>query len=308
MTPVAVREAGPGRVLVVEDDESTALFVTTVLSRHGIDASWVTDAEQASERLEAEVFDVLLADYRLPGQDGMELARSTRLSWPAMGIAVMTSFAETHTVETARSHGVDDFFEKPLHSSNFVARIGNLVARARTHRSQAGSPSARGPAEAGPMESAPEVSPRSDTSGPPAIAGSGSGGCAATRDAAPQTGTAVAEGTAQPRHEGTDGGTRARFTAFAPPGELASSEGTLEVGCREAEDALSREEAGGEGRDLLARCAHPATRYLIEQALACRRVVEPVRMWASGTPTVSIASSAGSLVAPATRPGWTAIG
>lgn len=56
------------------------------------------------------------------------------------------------------------------------------------------------------------------------------------------------------------------------------------------------------------RCAHPAMRYLLEQALACRRAVEPVRMWASGTPTVSIASGAGDLMAPTTRPGWTSIG
>lgn len=303
-----MREAGPGRVLVVEDDESTALFVTRVLSRHGFHAAWVTDAEQASERLEAECFDVLLADYRLPGCDGMELARSTRISQPGMGIAVMTSFAEVDTAETARSNGVDDFFEKPLHSTNFVARIRELVARARAHRSQAGSPSARGPAEAGPMESAPEVLPRSGTSGPPAIAGSGPGGRAAARDAAQaQAGTTVAEGTAQPRHEGTDGDGRARFTAFASTSELASSEASSEIGCREATDALSREEAGGEGRDLLARCAHPAMRYLIEQALACRRVVEPILMWSSGTPTVSIASSAGELMA-ATRTGWSAIG
>ncbi|MHB1887297.1 MAG: response regulator transcription factor, partial [Acidimicrobiales bacterium] len=158
---MAVREATQGRVLVVEDDESTALFVTRVLTRNGFEASWVTDAEQASERLGREAFDVLLADFRLPGSSGMDLARHTRQSMPSLSIAVMTSFADSHTEQTALSSGADDFFEKPLHSSNFVARIGALVTRSRAAGERAGSPPARGTLQAGPVESAPGASPRS---------------------------------------------------------------------------------------------------------------------------------------------------
>jgi CheY-like chemotaxis protein len=285
-------------VLVVEDDESTALFVTRVLSRNGFDASWVTDAEQASERLDSEAFDVLLADYRLPGRNGMELARDIRQSQPGIGIAVMTSFAENQTELVARSHGADDFFEKPLHISNFVARIRELVARSRASCVQAASPSARGP-QAGPMESVPEASPRSDASGPPNVAGSGSDEQAVTRDTAfARLDAAVADGAAQPRHEGTDDDRRARFSAQSDP------EGPDDSGCDGWRNAFPRGEAGCDDNDLLARVAHPALSYLIAQRLAAQRAVEPVLMWASGAPAISIGSSAGHVTAQLTRPGW----
>jgi CheY-like chemotaxis protein len=285
-------------VLVVEDDESTALFVTRVLSRNGFDAAWVTDAEQASERLDRELFDVLLADCRLPGRNGMDLARDTRQAQPGMGIAVMTSFAENQTEEVARSNGADDFFEKPLHISNFVARIGDLVTRSRTSGSQAESPSARG-SQAGPMESAPEASPRSGASGPPNVAEGGSDERAVPRDTAfAQLDVAVADGVAQPRHEGTADDCRTRFSAQFDPQDREGA------GCDGWRDASQREEAGRADRDLLARVAHPALSYLIAQRIAAQRAVEPVLMWASGAPAVSIGSHAGRVTSPRTRPGW----
>ncbi|HEV8065955.1 MAG TPA: response regulator, partial [Acidimicrobiales bacterium] len=142
---MTAREAEAGRVLVVEDDESTALFVTLVLKRHGFAAAWVMDAEQASQRMEHELFDVLLADCRLPGRSGVDLARETRQAQPGMGIAVMTSYAEADTETTARSNGADDFFQKPLHSSNLVKRIGALVTQSRASGARSSeSPPARG--------------------------------------------------------------------------------------------------------------------------------------------------------------------
>lgn len=300
-----MREAGAGRVLVVEDDESTALFVTTVLARHGFDAAWVSDAEQATARLDAEPFDVLLADYRLPGRSGMDLARETRLSRPGIAIAVMTSFAENDIELAARSNGADDFFEKPLHSSNLVSRIGDLVTRSRASEAQeTASPSARGAFQASPMESAPEVSPRSDTSGPPNVAGSGSGERVVTRDTAfAQQDAAVADGAAQPRYEGADGIRRARSSALSDHDDQLHGSG-----CEGRQEAISREEGGREDRDLLARIAHPALNYLVAQRLAAARAMVPIIMWASGAPTISIGSNAGDVTVPSSGPGWSVAG
>ncbi len=92
-----------GKVLVVEDDESTTLYVTRVLRRNGLSARWALDAEQAGILLHEEPFDVLLADYRLPGRSGMDLAAEARRLYPAMGIAVMTSVC-CREIECVRPH------------------------------------------------------------------------------------------------------------------------------------------------------------------------------------------------------------
>ncbi len=265
MSAMAAREATQGRVLVVEDDESTALFVTRVLARNGFEASWVTDAEQASERLGREAFDVLLADFRLPGLSGMDLARHTRQSMPSLSIAVMTSFADSHTEQTALSGGADDFFEKPLHSSNFVARIRALVTRSRAAGVRAGSPPARGTPEAGPVESAPEASPRSDASGSPDRCEGGpaspggpaqASGCERWRDASPRE----------------DGSAILARAAHPAPGRLL-------------------------GHGLV-------NRRPVGQMPAGREAGGAVLVWASAAPAVSIGSRAGRVSAPRTRPGW----
>jgi CheY-like chemotaxis protein len=294
-----MREASLGRVLVVEDDESTALFVTRVLSRNGFDAAWVMDAEQASERLENEPFDVLLADCRLPGRSGLELAQEARRSRPCIGIAVMTSFNEGGTADSARASGADDFFEKPLHSSNLVTRIRDLVMRSRAFpEGPSTSSSQRDAHGAPPRASVPEVAPRSDAPGPPNVAESGSSERAVPRDTAPAPQDAeAAEGAARPRLEGVDGIRRTRSSA------VSEEEGSPNSGCEVRQDVFPREEAGHLDRDLLARVAHPAFSRLIAQSIAAELAMDRVLIWAYGAPAVSIGSRAGRVMAPSTRPG-----
>jgi CheY-like chemotaxis protein len=221
---MAAREAGAGRVLVVEDDESTALFVTRVLSRNGFEASWVMDAEQASVRLENEPFDVLLADYRLPGRSGVDLARDIRLALPGIGIAVMTSFAEADTERTVRTSGADEFFEKPLHSSSLVTRIRALVTQSRASNGSGPqnqeSPPARGTCEVMPVGAAPECSSALEDSVPLVVAGSGPEKQPATRDA----------DLAQRDHgiEGASGTPRACFSALSERATHPASTRTLQ--------------------------------------------------------------------------------
>ena len=116
-------------MLVVEDDESAALFVTRVLERAGFSPLWTSDGEAAASHLEHGGFDVLLTDLRLPGRDGLELIGAARAAWPGMGIAAMTSFDEPGLAQTARSFGADRFLEKPLNPTELVICVGDLVGQ-----------------------------------------------------------------------------------------------------------------------------------------------------------------------------------
>ena len=207
---------GIGRVLVVEDDESTGLFVTRVLRRHGFRASWAVDAEQATALMSDMTFDVLLADYRLPGKSGIELAAETRRLVPEMAVAVMTSVAATGMEKAARSNGADDFFEKPLHSANFVTRITELVRLSRSGGRQSnGSPPAQSAQPAGPVVTAPGVSPGDEAPEVSNVAESGPG------EQAPKRGGVLARrdtdrtsGSGGPLDGGTGGISQARCSAL----------------------------------------------------------------------------------------------
>jgi CheY-like chemotaxis protein len=304
---MAAGEATRGRVLVVEDDESTALFVTRVLSRNGFDAAWVMDAEQAAHRLGSEPFDVLLADYRLPGQSGLELARDTRRTQPRMGIAVMTSFVEGGTEELARASGADDFFEKPLHFSNLVTRIRDLVTRSRASRIEVStSQSPSGASQASPTAQVREVSPPGGAAGPPYVAESGSDEQAVPRDAGSALPDIASAGDAShPQPEGFDAVDRARSSA------QSNSVGVHDSRCEGSCDATPRGEVGRLDSDLLARASHPsspASDYVMVRRVLAQRLIQPVIMWASGAPAISIGSCVGRVTAVRTRPDWSVAG
>lgn len=298
---MTAREAGAGRVLVVEDDESTALFVTLVLSRNGFEAAWVMDAEQASRRLEDEPFDVLLADCRLPGRSGVDLARDTRLSRPGIGIAVMTSYAEADAELTARSNGADDFFEKPLHSSNFISRIRELVRRSRASGTRTpDSPPVRGAfAEAVPVAPAPEVSPACEASGPQPVAESGPEEQVVTRDTTALGGAHWSGSATAPPVEGTGGAHRARISAQFPSISSGSA------GCEERQREHLGGGSGQADRDPLARVSNPAPLVSqVECPASQPPPSQPVLLWASSAPSTPIRSGIGPVAAPGTGPDW----
>jgi CheY-like chemotaxis protein len=269
-----------------------------VLKRHGFDASWVTDAEQASERLLREPFDVLLADCRLPGRSGVDLARMARQAQPEMGIAVMTSYAEADAESTARSNGADDFFEKPLHSSNLVTRIGALVTRSRASRTVIEeSPPVRGAAKAGPVVPVLGATPRrGEASGPDFVAESGPERHSEARDST----SAQPQGnrSGEYRFEGTGGPRQARSSA---PWNV-ESEGS---GCGERHRADLGGGSGQRGPDPSAGVTEVTAETRGEAVPAeARRVHQPVLLWANTAPSVPITSTIGPVAAPRTGPDW----
>ncbi|MGH9172278.1 MAG: response regulator transcription factor [Acidimicrobiales bacterium] len=303
---MTVREAEAGRVLVVEDDESTALFVTLVLKRHGFDASWVMDAEQATQRLANESFDVLLADCRLPGRSGVDLARETRRARPGIGIGIMTSYAETETESTARSNGADDFFRKPLHSSNLVSRIEALVVLSRAasspsasdqsrhsegHESES-SPARGATAVAMPVEPALEAAPVGVAFGPEHVAESGPEKQAEPRDSGlAQYGTRWSGG--HHRLEGASEPGQTRFSAQS--GEVAP-QGS---GCGERQGGHLGGGSGLPDRDPPAGVPQPA-----HADARAANTSQPVLLWASAAPAVPITSTVGPVAALGTGPDW----
>lgn len=124
-------------VLVVEDDPVQALLLTLMLEHHGVEATLVTDGEQAVEAVKAGLYTLVLMDYRMPVANGIEATRLIR-GWerehhrvPTPIIAV-TASAMAKECAAYRAAGMDDVILKP-----FSARaLADVLARhgcARQH-------------------------------------------------------------------------------------------------------------------------------------------------------------------------------
>jgi CheY-like chemotaxis protein len=110
------------RLLLVEDSEDTRLLLALALGGDGWQVDEAADAFQAAKQLRSGRYDLLVADYDLPGKTGAELIREAF----AEGL-----LAETRTVMvTAHPDplGVDDLevFRKPLDLGTFLRQMRHI--------------------------------------------------------------------------------------------------------------------------------------------------------------------------------------
>src|SRR5438045_6342574 len=98
-------------LLIVDDEKTTRDGLRAALEDH-YDVYLAEDAKAASELLEREHFDVLLTDFRLPGEDGLKLiARAKSMSHPPVCI-LMTAYGSEEVAVEAMKRGADDYIAK----------------------------------------------------------------------------------------------------------------------------------------------------------------------------------------------------
>src|SRR5215204_2706896 len=98
--------------LLIVDDEKTSREGLRAALDDRYDVYLAEDAASAMTLLEAETFDVLLTDFRLPNEDGMRLIkRAKSLSEPPICI-LMTAYGSEELAVEAMKSGADDYIAK----------------------------------------------------------------------------------------------------------------------------------------------------------------------------------------------------
>ncbi|HEV2454021.1 MAG TPA: response regulator, partial [Verrucomicrobiae bacterium] len=98
-------------LLIVDDEKPTRDGLRAALEER-YDVYVADDAKSAIELLEAEHFDVLLTDFKLPGEDGVKLiARAKSLAKPPICI-LMTAYGSEELAVDAMKRGADDYIAK----------------------------------------------------------------------------------------------------------------------------------------------------------------------------------------------------
>jgi len=98
-------------LLIVDDEKTTREGLRAALDER-YDVYIAEDAKAAMNLLESETFDVLLTDFRLPNEDGMNLiARAKSLPKPPICI-LMTAYGSEELAVDAMKHGADDYIAK----------------------------------------------------------------------------------------------------------------------------------------------------------------------------------------------------
>ncbi len=102
------------KVLVVDDDPVVGKSFERVLEGKGWSVIVAYDAAQALERMREAEVDLLVADIRMPGMNGLELAERVKQRRPWTPVMIVTGYGTEADEERARAAGVSAFLHKPL--------------------------------------------------------------------------------------------------------------------------------------------------------------------------------------------------
>lgn len=119
------------RVLVVEDEESIQALIRFSLEQAGFVVETADSVEAAKPLLAAELPDVVLLDWMLPGASGVQFVRQLRQDERSrdLPIILLTARSEDADKEQGLNQGADDYLTKPFSPRELVARINALLRR-----------------------------------------------------------------------------------------------------------------------------------------------------------------------------------
>jgi two-component system phosphate regulon response regulator PhoB len=119
------------QVLVVEDEEAIAELLAINLRHAGHEVRIASTAEAAQARVDQVLPDVVLLDWMLPGQSGLQLARRWRSEARTreLPIIMLTARGAESDKVAGLDAGADDYLAKPFSPSELLARIRAVLRR-----------------------------------------------------------------------------------------------------------------------------------------------------------------------------------
>jgi two-component system phosphate regulon response regulator PhoB len=120
-----------GRILIVEDEPAIAELIALHLRHEGHEVRLAADAVEAAERVRDALPDLVILDWMLPGESGVNLARRWRgdTRTKDLPIIMLTARSEERDLVAGLDAGADDYLTKPFKPSELMARIRAVLRR-----------------------------------------------------------------------------------------------------------------------------------------------------------------------------------
>ncbi|MBL4870986.1 MAG: response regulator transcription factor [Robiginitomaculum sp.] len=116
-------------ILLIEDDKQAAEFTLKSLQQFGHSVHHIEDGKDGLLAILSHEYDVILADRRLSGMDGMTIVKRTRAASVLTPFMFLTSLDHVDDIVEGLDAGADDYLVKPFAFSELRARIDALYRR-----------------------------------------------------------------------------------------------------------------------------------------------------------------------------------
>lgn len=127
-----------GKILIVEDEAAIRQMVCLALNQAGYECLEAADARQAQDTIVRQVPDLILLDWMLPQESGVDYARRLRREKLTQDIPIimLTARAEEEDKVKGLDSGADDYITKPFSTRELQARIKALLRRTSPHATE----------------------------------------------------------------------------------------------------------------------------------------------------------------------------
>jgi two-component system, OmpR family, response regulator len=115
-------------ILVVDDDPDIREMVSEYMGRNDLRVSAASSGRAMFELFDTEAIDLVLLDLKLPGEDGMQLARALR-ERATVPIVLLTGRNEEADRVMGLELGADDYVTKPFSPRELLARVRAVLRR-----------------------------------------------------------------------------------------------------------------------------------------------------------------------------------
>lgn len=117
------------QVLIVDDDQKICDLLSDFLSRHGYAVSVANDGLQMKKLLKNKIFQIIILDVMMPGEDGLTLCRYVR-NISSVPIIILSAIGEETDRIIGLELGADDYLSKPFNPHELLARMKAVLRRA----------------------------------------------------------------------------------------------------------------------------------------------------------------------------------
>ena len=134
----SLKSKNVGEILIVDDDPSGLKFFSLSLQKGEYRVATALSAGLAKEMIKQrgiKHFDCVLTDYRMPGENGIELLNWLRDEDPCLATIIVTAEGEMNLVRDSMRGGAVDFLEKPVNRKTLEAAIAKGIEHTKKRRS-----------------------------------------------------------------------------------------------------------------------------------------------------------------------------
>jgi len=132
-------------ILIIDDDLDICTLLQSYLSKKGFFVEVKHSGNDGLRELSKNKYDLLITDYRLPDQTGMELLKSAKNLYPEIGVIVITGYSDIRMAVEVIKFGAFDYVTKPLYPEELLNTVKDALRSGKEKTEEKSTPKKSSP-------------------------------------------------------------------------------------------------------------------------------------------------------------------